>query len=295
MKSGFAAIIGRPNAGKSTLLNSILDRKIAIISDKPQTTRNRITGILTQEEAQIVFLDTPGIHKPKHRLGQFMVDIAQNTLEDVDIIYYMVDTSSSFGAGEQYIINKLAKVKTPVFLILNKTDLFRPEQILVQINSWQSRGHFTEVFPVSALQGVNLGRLIKKTIEYLPEGPKYYPDDAVTDQPEQVVITELIREKILRFTREEIPHSVAVIIDMMEKRRNDTIYIGATIFVERDSQKGIVIGKKGELLKKIGSEARRDIEFLLGNKVFLELWVKVKEDWRNKENILRNLGYQKES
>ncbi|KJS22927.1 MAG: GTPase Era [Clostridiaceae bacterium BRH_c20a] len=294
MKSGFVAIIGRPNAGKSTLLNSILDRKIAIISDKPQTTRNRITGILTQEEAQIIFLDTPGIHKPKHRLGQFMVDIAQNTLEEVDIIYYMVDTSSSFGAGEQYIIDKLAKIKTPVFLILNKTDLFRPEQILENISSWQSRGHFAEVFPISALQGDNIARLINKTKEYLPEGPKYYPDDAVTDQPEQVVITELIREKILRSTREEIPHSVAVILDMMEKRRNDTIYIGATIFVERDSQKGIVIGKKGELLKKIGSEARKDIEFLLGNKVFLELWVKVKEDWRNKDNVLRNLGYQKE-
>ncbi|KJS80378.1 MAG: GTPase Era [Peptococcaceae bacterium BICA1-8] len=294
MKSGFVAIIGRPNAGKSTLLNGILDRKISIISDKPQTTRNRITGILTQEEAQIIFLDTPGIHKPKHRLGQFMVDIAQNTLEEVDIIYYMVDTSSSFGAGEQYIVDKLAKIKTPVFLILNKTDLFKPEQILENIRSWQSRGHFTEVFPVSALKGDNIARLIKKTKEYMPEGPKYYPDDAVTDQPEQVVITELIREKILRCTREEIPHSVAVILDMMEKRHNDTIYIGATIFVERDSQKGIIIGKKGELLKKIGSEARTDIEFLLGNKVFLELWVKVKEDWRNKEHILRNLGYQKE-
>jgi len=291
MKSGFVAIIGRPNAGKSTLLNSILERKIAIISDKPQTTRNRITGILNREEAQIIFLDTPGIHKPKHKLGQYMVDIAQVTLEEVDVIYYMVDATTSFGSGEQYIIDKLAKVNTPVFLILNKTDLLKPEQILEIIGQWQKRKDFPEIFPISALKGENIAKLIDKTIEYLPEGPKYYPDDAVTDQPEQVVITELIREKILHLTREEIPHSIAVILDMMEKRPNDTVYLGATIFVERDSQKGIIIGKKGEMLKKIGSAARKDIEFLLGNKVFLELWVKVKEDWRNKENILRNLGY----
>jgi GTP-binding protein Era len=292
MKSGFIAIIGRPNAGKSTLLNSILERKIAIISDKPQTTRNRITGILTREEAQIVFLDTPGIHKPKHKLGQYMVDIAQSTLEEVDVIYYMVDATAQFGPGEEYIIGRLKKVDTPVFLILNKIDLLKKEQILSLIAEWQDRMDFQEVFPLSALKGENINPLIDKTIDYLPEGPKYYPDEAVTDQPEQVVISELIREKILHLTREEIPHSIAVIIEMMEKRANETVYIGATIFVERDSQKAIIIGKKGEMLKKIGSAARSDIEFLLGNKVFLELWVKVKPDWRNKERILRNLGYQ---
>ncbi|MGI6224625.1 MAG: GTPase Era [Peptococcales bacterium] len=292
MKSGFVAIIGRPNAGKSTLLNSILERKVAIISDKPQTTRNRITGILSREDAQIIFLDTPGIHKPKHKLGQYMVDIAQTTLEEVDVIYYMVDASVSFGSGEEYIINKLEKVKTPIFLILNKTDLLKEEQILSTIAQWQNRREFQEVFPISALRGENINRLVEKTVEILPEGPKYYPDDAVTDQPEQVVISELIREKILHLTREEVPHSIAVVIDLMQKRRNNTIYLGATIFVERDSQKGIIIGRKGELLRQIGSLARKDIEVLLGNKVYLELWVKVKEDWRNRENILRNLGYQ---
>lgn len=292
MKSGFVAIIGRPNAGKSTLLNSILERKVAITSDKPQTTRNRITGIYNREDAQVIFLDTPGIHKPKHKLGQYMVDIARVTLEEVDVIYYMVDMNVSFGSGEDYIINKLEKVNTPIFLILNKTDLLKPEQVLGTIAEWQKRRDFQEVFPISALKGENITELIDKTLDYLPEGPKYYPDDAVTDQPEQVIIGELIREKILHLTREEIPHSIAVIIDLMEKRSNDTVYIGATIFVERDSQKGIIIGKKGELLKKVGSAARKDIEAVLGNKIYLELWVKVKEDWRNRENILRNLGYQ---
>jgi GTP-binding protein Era len=292
MKSGFIAIIGRPNAGKSTLLNSILDRKVAIISDKPQTTRNRITGVWTRDEAQIVFLDTPGIHKPKHKLGQYMVDIAQSTLDEVDVIYYMVDATAEFGSGEAYIIERLKKVNTPVFLILNKTDLLKNEQILSSIAQWQNKMDFQELFPVSAKKGDNIDQLINKTLGYLPEGPKYYPDDAVTDQPEQVVISELIREKILNLTREEIPHSIAVVVEMMEKRANDTVYIGATIFVERESQKGIIIGKKGEMLKSIGSAARNDIEFLLGNKIFLELWVKVKPDWRNKENILRNLGYQ---
>ncbi|MFZ5946049.1 MAG: GTPase Era [Bacillota bacterium] len=294
MRSGFVAIIGRPNAGKSTLLNQILDRKVAIVSDKPQTTRNRISGILTQEDAQIIFLDTPGIHKPKHKLGEYMVNTAQGTLSDVDLVYYMVDASTVFGSGEQYILDLLKDSNAPVFLLLNKTDLIKPPEILAIINQWQARGDFKEVFPLSALKGVNVERLLEKTIEYLPEGPQYYPEDAVTDQPEKIVIAELIREKILRLTREEIPHSVAVEIEMMETRANGDVYIGATILVERTSQKGIIIGKKGELLKKIGMDARRDIEFLLGNKIFLELWVKVKEDWRNRENILRSLGFEKE-
>ena len=293
MKSGFVAIIGRPNAGKSTLLNQLLQRKIAIVSDKPQTTRNRITGVLTRDDGQIIFLDTPGIHKPKHKLGKLMVDIAQCTLEEVDLIYYLVDINSAFGPGEQFILDKLKTIKTPVFLILNKVDLLKKEEILEHIASWQERGSFAEIFPLSALTGENTESLVDKTIEYLPEGPMYYPEEAVTDQPEQVVIGELIREKILHLTREEIPHSVAVVVEMMEPRKNGTIYIGATIYVERASQKGIIIGKGGALLKKIGSEARQDIEFLLGNKVFLELWVKVKEDWRNKEKILRHLGYEK--
>jgi len=293
MKSGFVAIIGRPNAGKSTLLNQLLGRKIAIMSDKPQTTRNRISGILTRDDAQIIYLDTPGIHKPKHKLGKYMVDIARETLQEVDLIYYMVDASSSFGAGEQYILEKLSRINTPVFLLLNKTDLLKPQQVLQNIAEWQARGNFAETFPLSALKGENIIKLIAKTIQYLPHGPQYYPEDAVTDQPEQVVVGELIREKILQLTREEIPHSVAVAVEMMEQRQNDIVYIGATIYIERASQKGIIIGKGGTLLKKIGSEARKDIEYLLGNKVFLELWVKVREDWRNKEKILRNLGYDK--
>jgi len=290
-RSGFIAIIGRPNAGKSTLLNEILGRKVAIMSDKPQTTRNRITGVLTQKDAQMIFIDTPGIHKPKHKLGKYMVDVAEGSLEGVDLVYYMVDANASFGSGEQYVVNRLKNSKVPVFLILNKIDLLTPDKILQTISEWQSRADFAEVFPLSALRGDNVQELVAKTIEYLPEGPQFYPEDAVTDQPEQVVIGELIREKVLHLTREEIPHSVAVVVEMLEPRPKNTVYIGATIYVERDSQKGIVIGKKGALLKEIGLKARLDIEKLLGSKVFLDLWVKVKDDWRNRERILRDLGY----
>ena len=290
-RSGFIAIIGRPNAGKSTLLNEILGRKVAIMSDKPQTTRNRITGVLTQKDAQMIFIDTPGIHKPKHKLGNYMVDVAEGSLEGVDLVYYMVDANASFGSGEQYVVNRLKNSKIPVFLILNKIDLLTPDKILQTISEWQSRADFAEVFPLSALKGDNVQELVAKTIEYLPEGPQFYPEDAVTDQPEQVVIGELIREKVLHLTREEIPHSVAVVVEMLETRPKNTVYIGATIYVERDSQKGIVIGKKGALLKEIGLQARMDIEKLLGSKVFLDLWVKVKDDWRNRERILRDLGY----
>ena len=290
-RSGFVAIIGRPNAGKSTLLNEILGRKVAIMSDKPQTTRNRITGVLTQANAQIIYLDTPGIHKPKHKLGQYMVDVAEGALEGVDLIYYMVDASQPFGSGEQYILDRLAKTQSQVFLLLNKIDLLSREKVLGVISQWQSRGEFAEVFPLSALKGDNVQTLIDKTISYLPIGPQFYPEDAVTDQPEQVVMGELIREKVLHLTREEIPHSVAVVVEMVETRPQDTLYVGATIYVERDSQKGIVIGKKGALLKEIGQKARVDIEHLLGSKIFLDLWVKVRDDWRNKDRTLRNLGY----
>ena len=291
--SGFVAIIGRPNAGKSTLINEVLGRKIAIMSDKPQTTRNRITGILTLDNAQVIFLDTPGIHKPKHKLGQYMVDVAESSLDGVDLIYYVVDTNASFGSGEQYILDILKNSSTKVFLILNKIDLLSREKVLQTIGEWQNKGDFAEIFPLSALKGDNIKELINKTIEYLPEGPQFYPEDAVTDQPEQVVIAELIREKVLQLTRDEIPHSIAVEVEMLEPRPQDTLYVGATIYVERDSQKGIVIGKKGALLKEIGLKARVDIEYLVGNKVFLDLWVKVRDDWRNKDRVLKNLGYDK--
>lgn len=293
MKTGFVALIGRPNAGKSTLLNQILDRKIAIVSDKPQTTRNRITGIHTTDEVQIVFVDTPGIHKPQHKLGEFMVDVAQSTYRDVDVIYYMVDTSQDFGKGEQFILDQLAGIKTPVFLVLNKVDIVDKEKLVRLITKWQHRGEFAEIFPLSALKGDNVQRLVEITANYLEEGPQYYPEDAITDQPTEIVIAELIREKILRATRDEVPHSIAVVVESMVPK-NGKMHIGATIYVERDSQKGIIIGKQGTLLQKIGTQARYDIEYLLGEKVFLDLWVKVSDDWRNKSGALRTMGYENE-
>ncbi|SMB91007.1 GTP-binding protein Era [Desulfonispora thiosulfatigenes DSM 11270] len=293
MKSGFVTIIGRPNAGKSTLLNNILGTKISIMSDKPQTTRNCISGIYTNKEIQIIFLDTPGIHKPKHKLGEFMVNIAEDTIKNVDLVYYMVDVTTDFGRGDQYIIDRLASSKTPVILILNKIDLMPHDKVLEIINFWKDKAVFAEIFPLSALKGENVDRLIATTSTYLEEGPMYYPEDTITDQPERVVISELIREKVLHLTREEIPHSVAVIIESMEKRSNGKVFIVATIYVERDSQKKIIIGKGGELLKKVGTLARGDIERLLGERVYLDLWIKVKKDWRNKDSLLRNFGYDK--
>jgi len=291
-RSGFVALIGRPNAGKSTLLNNMIGQKIAIISDKPQTTRNRIVGIITEDDWQVVLLDTPGIHKPKDKLGDSMVKIALNTLNEVDVIYYLIDASVPFGGGDAFIIEKLKAIKTPVFLLLNKIDLLEKQQLLPLIDFYQNKREWQEIVPVSALKGENIRSLLDATLHYLQAGPRYYPDDALTDQPEMVLIAELIREKIIETTREEVPHSVAVIVEHMETRKNNLIYIGATIYVERDSQKGILIGKNGEKLKEIGSKARQDIERLLGNKAFLELWVKVKADWRNREGLLRELGYR---
>lgn len=292
MKSGFVSLIGRPNAGKSTLLNQILDRKVAIVSDKPQTTRNRITGIWNEDDAQIVFVDTPGIHKPQHRLGAYMVETARNSIYDGDVIYYVVDATSDFGGGEAFILDALKSVEAPVFLLLNKVDAMTPEQIMRTIVQWQHRGNFAEVFPLSALKGDNVKELIETTLTYLEDGPQFYPADAVTDQPEQVVMAELIREKILRFTAEEIPHSVAVMIEGVERDENDDkLIVHALVVVERKSQKGIIIGKQGKMLKRVGTAARRDIETLLGENIFLNLWVKVKDDWRDKEGVLRELGF----
>lgn len=290
MKSGFVALVGRPNAGKSTLLNQILDRKIAIVSDKAQTTRHKITGILTDENGQIVFMDTPGIHKPRHKLGEQMVGIAQSTIYDADVLYYLVDVTHDFGPGEQYILDQLSKVDTPVFLLLNKMDRISKNKLLEVIAWWQAKGTFAEVVPLSALYGENVQHLLDITYDYLEEGPLFYPEDAVTDQPEEIVIAEMIREKILDATRDEVPHSIAVVVDQMKLQSNGKTYVGATIFVERSTQKGIIIGKGGQMLKKIGSQARRDIEYLIGNKVYLELWVKVNEDWRNKKNVMQFLG-----
>ncbi|MDV2683128.1 GTPase Era [Alkalihalophilus lindianensis] len=293
-KSGFVSIIGRPNVGKSTLLNYVIGQKIAIMSDKPQTTRNKIQGVYTSNESQVVFIDTPGIHKPKHKLGDFMMKVAQNTLREVDLILYVVEAGEAFGPGEEFIIERLKETSTPVFLVINKIDKVQPDDLLGIIETYRTKLDFAEVVPVSALQGSNIPTLMDQIVGHLDEGPQYYPSDQITDHPERFVVAELIREKVLHLTREEIPHSVAVVIDQMKRRDNEMIYIGATVIVERTSQKGIVIGKQGGMLREVGKRARGDIEALLGSKVFLELWVKVQKDWRNKPTHLRDYGFKED-
>ncbi|PHA00989.1 GTPase Era [Bacillus pseudomycoides] len=293
-KSGFVSIIGRPNVGKSTFLNRIIGQKIAIMSDKPQTTRNKIQGVYTENDAQVIFIDTPGIHKPKHKLGDFMVKMAQTTIKEVDIVLFMVNAEEGFGRGEEFIIEKLQETKRPVFLVINKIDQVHPEELLGLIDKYRTLYDFAEIVPISALEGNNVEALIGAIKKYLPEGPQYYPENQVTDHPERFIIAELIREKVLHLTREEVPHSVAVVIDAIQKREGGAIYVNATVIVERPSQKGIVIGKQGKLLKEIGKRARFDIESLLGSRVFLELWVKVQKDWRNKMSQLRDLGFRED-
>jgi GTP-binding protein Era len=291
-KSGFVAIIGRPNVGKSTLLNEVIGQKIAIMSDKPQTTRNKIHGVYTNDRMQIVFLDTPGIHKPKSKLGDYMMRTAESTLGEVDAILFLIDVAEGLGGGDKFIMERLANVQTPVILVMNKIDLVHPEALLPIIAEYKDLYNFAEIIPVSAIHGSNISTLLEQVGKYLSAGPQYYPADQVTDHPEQFVCAELIREKILHSTREEIPHSIAVTIEDMRVEDNGVVHISAVIFVERDSQKGIVIGKKGALLKEVGRLARQDIERLLGSKTFLELWVKVKKDWRNQERILKDLGFR---
>jgi len=294
-KSGFISIIGRPNVGKSTFLNRVIGQKIAIMSDKPQTTRNKIQGVLSLSDAQMIFIDTPGIHKPKHKLGDFMMKVAQNTLKEVDLVLFMVNAEEGFGRGEEFILEKFQTVNTPIFLVINKIDQIHPDGLLPIIESYKEKYDFKEIFPISALEGNNVERLLDQIKGFLPEGPQYYPADQVTDHPERFIITELIREKALHLTREEIPHSLAVVMDKMERQPNkDIIHVMATVIVERDSQKGIIIGKQGSMLKEIGKRARVDIENLLGSKVFLELWVKVQKDWRNKMSQLRDYGFNED-
>ena len=291
-KSGFVAIVGRPNVGKSTFMNYVLGQKIAIMSDKAQTTRNKIQGVYTKDNAQIVFLDTPGIHKPKHELGEFMVKSAYSALKEVDAVLFMVNVSEKRGPGDDFIIEKLKGIKTPIFLVLNKIDLVTPEVLLERVESYKDALDFAGVFPISVLQGNNVNELMEALINALPEGPQYYPADQITDHPEYFVVSELIREKILQLTQEEIPHSVAVTVDKMQKDEFDKVHVYANIIVERKSQKGIIIGKGGCLLKEIGTRARRDIQQLLGNKVYLELWVKVEKDWRKRKSNLQEYGYK---
>jgi len=296
-KSGFISIIGRPNVGKSTFLNRVIGQKIAIMSDKPQTTRNKVQGVLTLDQSQMIFIDTPGIHKPKHKLGDFMLKVAKNTLREVDVILFMVNATEPIGKGDEFIIDLLENNETPVFLVINKIDQVHPDDLITIIESYKDKYNFAEIIPISALQGNNVERLLETIQKYLPQGPQYYPADQVTDHPERFIISELIREKVLHLTREEIPHSIAVVIDSIKKEENtdkEMIRVMATIIVERDSQKGIVIGKRGALLKEVGTRARQDIEMLLGSKVFLELWVKVQKDWRNKSAHLRDYGFRED-
>ena len=290
-KSGFVSIIGRPNVGKSTFVNRVIGHKIAIMSDKAQTTRNKIQGVMTRDDAQIIFIDTPGIHKPKHKLGDYMMRVAKNTLSEIDAIMFMVNVNEDIGRGDEYIMEMLKNVKTPIFLVLNKIDLVHPDTLMPKIEQYQSYMDFTDIIPISALEGLNVDHFIDVLKSFLPEGPKYYPDNQISDHPEQFVVSEIIREKILHLTSEEIPHAIGVNVDRMIKEDEDRVRIEATIYVERDSQKGIVIGKGGKKLKEVGKRARRDIEMLLGSKVYLELWVKVQRDWRNKVNFIRQMGY----
>lgn len=291
-RSGYVSLIGRPNVGKSTLLNTILGQKVAIVSSKPQTTRNRIIGIKTLPDAQIIFIDTPGIHKPKHKLGELMVKEADAAAREVDIIFLMVEPEQP-GTGDKFIIETLRKLNKPVFLLVNKVDTVKKTALLPVIDAYNKLYQFKEIIPISALEGIGVDVLLRTVIPYLPEGPKYYPDDLMTDQLERFMVAEIIREKIIQQTEDEIPHSVAAEVTEWSEREDGLILMHANIYVEREGQKGIIIGKGGAKLKAIGTLARHDIEKLLGAKIFLELWVKVKKDWRSKDIILKELGLKK--
>ncbi|WP_028256018.1 GTPase Era [Veillonella magna] len=291
-KSGFVAVVGRPNVGKSTLINALIGDKIVIVSDKAQTTRNRIICVYTDEEKQIVFMDTPGIHKPKHKLGEFMVDAAIESLKEIEAVLFVVAGNEKRGPGDNFILEQLKKVKVPVFLVINKIDTLEREDILKTIVTYQEAYPFAGIIPISAKEKDNLDEVLKVLTEVLPEGPQYFPEDMITDQPERLIIADIVREKILLKTRDEVPHAIAVDVDEMKTRDDGMTYVRATIYCERDSQKGIIIGKRGAMLREIGGEARADIERLLATKVYLDLWVKVKKDWRNKSGMLSELGYK---
>ncbi len=293
-KSGFVALIGRPNVGKSTLINNVLGQKISIISSKPQTTRNQIRGIYTTEQEQIIFIDTPGIHKPQHELGNYMNKESISTLSDVDLILLLIDGTSDYGKGDEFVLELLKNITTPVFLVVNKIDLIRDKnRLLESIVKFQNQFSFAEVFYISAMNGENVNALLKSISNYLEEGPKYYPEDQISDHPEVFVIGEIIREKVLTLTEQEVPHSVAVVVEEMkhDEENPDLLNIRATIFVERPSQKKIIIGSQGSMIKKIGTFARKDMLKIVGQKIYLELWVKVEENWRNKKTQLRKMGY----
>ncbi|HBN36663.1 MAG TPA: GTPase Era [Lactobacillus johnsonii] len=289
-KSGFVALIGRPNVGKSTLLNYLVGQKVAIMSPQPQTTRNKISGIYTDDQEQIVFIDTPGIHKPKNKLDDFMDKSSYSALDEVDVVLFMVEPEPA-GKGDQYIAELLKKIKKPVFLVINKIDKVHPDELLSIIDSYKNLGDFAEIVPISASQGNNVSELIKTIAKYLPEGPQFYDADQLTDRPEYFIVAELIREQVLKLTHEEVPHATAVVVDRMRDHEGCKLQVEATIYVERPGQKGIIIGKKGQMLKQIGIAARQEIEALLGEKVNLRLWVKVQKNWRSDPAFLKSIGY----
>lgn len=293
--SGFVAIVGRPNVGKSTFMNYVIGQKIAIMSNVPQTTRNKIQGIYTTSKEQIIFIDTPGIHKAHNKLGDFMVQSSLSTLNEVDAIMFMISANEERGAGDNFIIEHLKQTKKPVYLVINKIDLINPNKLLEIMDDYKDALNWKEVVPISATQGNNVSELIDTLADELPEGPQYYPEDQVTDHPERFIVAELIREKVLMLTRQEVPHSVAVVIDSLKRQDKRKIHVQATIIVDRPTQKGIIIGHGGQMLKKIGTLAREDIERLLGDKVYLELWVKVSEGWRDKQSLLQSYGYRKDN
>ena len=291
--SGFVSLVGRPNVGKSTLMNRLLGEKIAIISNKPQTTRNRIQSILTKDDFQIVFIDTPGIHKPRHKLGEFMVKSAETTLNEVDAVLMLIEPADRVLEADRLIIERFSKIKSPVILVINKVDSADKERVFKVIDNYRTLYDFAEIVPISALEGTNTDELLNVIKKYLPEGPQYFPADMITDQPERQIAAEIIREKALRLLQEEIPHGIAVEIMEMKKRPDgNMVDVRATIYCEKDSHKGIIIGKHGAMLKKIGTNAREDIQKLLGSPIYLDLWVKVKKDWRDNDFLLKNFGYE---
>lgn len=291
-KSGFVALIGRPNVGKSTFLNYVVGQKVAIMSDVAQTTRNKIQGIYTTTDAQIVFIDTPGVHKPQTKLGDFMEQSTMSALAEVDAVLYVVSATEKRGPGDDFIIERLKKVKQPIFLVVNKIDQVNPNSLPEIVDQYRDALPFAGIYPISALQGNNINPLIENLIKILPYGPQYYPSDQISDHPERFVIAEMIREKVFELTRQEVPHSVAIDVTSVKRKDDDHVEIDANIIVERPGQKGIIIGKKGQMLKKIGTKARLDIEHLLGDKVYLQLWVKVVPDWRDKSAMLKDYGYK---
>ncbi|GEP74840.1 GTPase Era [Weissella thailandensis] len=294
-KSGFIALVGRPNVGKSTLLNKMIGEKIAIMSPKAQTTRNKIQGIYTTNEGQMVFMDTPGIHKPHNSLGDYMVKTAMSALRESDMVWLLVNADQERGVGDDFIINRLKESNTPVYLIINKVDLIDRAEVLNQIADYNAQMDFAEIFPISALTGEGVAELLQFTMDHMATGPQYYPEDQLTDHPERFIMSELIREKVLELTRQEVPHSVAVVIDKIAREDEQKLHVQATIVVERPSQKNIIIGKRGAMIKEIGIRARKDIERLLGDKIFLETWVKVEDRWRDKPQALQSYGYKEDS